>query len=311
MGMMTMDAQTIERLCRINNEFYRNQCESFSQTRTQPWNGWYRCADVIDKVLISANVSSLDIDSLNLTVSDAVTTAAIATATTAVDATGSDVASFASGNAHHAHAAARLSVLDLACGNLRFEQFLTQSFPEVELGCCVVDNCDDLCCDLAASLPFVRYQNLDILDVLMQNDTINDHLDASPCDLSVSFGFMHHVPGFALREKVLRSLIKQTRTGGLIIISFWQFLNSRSLADKAQATHERGLKELDLAGLEEGDYLIGWKDKPDAYRYCHSFSDNEIDQLIDVVASDTILVDRFSADGRTDNLNTYLILQKR
>jgi len=96
-------------------------------------------------------------------------------------------------------------------------------------------------------------------------------------------------------------------------------LSDPARRDKAQATHERALCALDLPELDEGDYILGWKDIPGAYRYCHSFSDTEIDQLITSTTrgapgasrptSEPQLIARFTADGRTNNLNTYLILQ--
>jgi hypothetical protein len=161
-------------------------------------------------------------------------------------------------------------------------------------------------------MPHLHYQSLDILNVLQESLQLDEHLTAPLCDLSVSFGFMHHVPLQKYREHVLTSLARQTRSGGFIIVSFWQFLNSAGMARRAQTTHERALHELELPSLEEGDYLLGWKNVPGAYRYCHSFSGAEIDQLAasltrDVPAS---VISRFTSDGKTGNLNTYLILQK-
>jgi tRNA (uracil-5-)-methyltransferase TRM9 len=198
-----------------------------------------------------------------------------------------------------------LLVLDLACGNLRFESFLHGALPHIPFIFYAVDDC----ADLIPSTPPVNYQNLDILHVLRSGWDINSQLTAPVCDLSVSFGFMHHVPLQEYREKILRSLIEQTHSGGYVIVSFWQFLNNKVLKEKARITHERALKELGLQELDDNDYLLGWKNIPGAYRYCHSFSEIEIDQLINAVADKATLTSRFVSDGRTDNLNTYLILK--
>jgi len=107
----------------------------------------------------------------------------------------------------------------------------------------------------------------------------------------------------------LLSLIEQTRSGGYVIISFWQFLNNEVLREKARITHEHALKELGLQELDDNDYLLGWKNIPGTYRYCHSFSEAEIDQLMEAVADKATLTSRFVSDGRTNNLNTYLILK--
>jgi SAM-dependent methyltransferase len=198
-----------------------------------------------------------------------------------------------------------LSVFDLACGNLRFESFLNSALPQTSIDFYAVDNCDEL---LPRS-PSVNYQSLDILNVLLSGTTLSQRLTAPPCDLSVSFGFMHHVPLQGYREEILSSLVGQTRPGGYVIVSFWQFLKNATLAEKARITHEHALKDLGLSGLEDGDFVLGWKDIPHAYRYCHSFSEIEIDQLIESVGALATVVSRFTSDGRTDNLNTYLVLK--
>jgi hypothetical protein len=113
----------------------------------------------------------------------------------------------------------------------------------------------------------------------------------------------------AWRVEILSSLVRQTRSGGIVVVSFWQFLSNGALAKKACSTHERALKDLQLPALDTGDYLLGWQDMPDVYRYCHSFSEVEIDQLVEAVADKASVVSRFVADGRTKNLNSYVVLK--
>lgn len=202
-------------------------------------------------------------------------------------------------------AGASVAVFDLACGNLRFEAFLAEEFPDTDLSFYAVDNCDDL----VASNQTVHYQNLDVLGVLNKARSLTASFEAPTCDLSVSFGFMHHIPQPQDRLAVLQALIEQTAQGGHVIVSFWQFMNNEALAKKAHATHQQALVELDLPPLSGGDYLLGWKDVPGRYRYCHSFSEPEIDDLAQAVANEATPVARFKADGRTSDLNTYLVLK--
>lgn len=199
----------------------------------------------------------------------------------------------------------KLTVFDLACGNLRFEVFLETSLPKHEMEFYAVDNCEGLVGDSA----HVHFQYLDIIEALFQETPLAKQYAAPPCDLSVSFGFLHHVPLKQQREEVLMSLIEKTRPGGLVIITLWQFLKDSNFAKKAEAAHRRGVAELDLTGLGENDLLLGWKDTPGVYRYCHSFSDCEVDDLAQAVAKNAQLLDRFTADGRSDSLNTYLVFQ--
>lgn len=252
-----MNTETAKILCKINNEFYRNQCDSFSETRRAPWPGWKRCLDLMR------------------------------------DERGS--------------AWQDMSVFDLACGNLRFEEFLARELPKSQITTYAVDNCDLL----VPAFPAVHFQRVDIVEALIAGRDKADLFDVPLCDLSVTFGFMHHVPQQSYRQQILSCLIQQTASGGYVVVSFWQFLNNADMALKAKATHEKGLARWDLSGLDEHDYLLGWKNIPDQYRYCHSFSETEIDQLIESVSDVADLVARFVSDGRTENLNTYVILRVR
>lgn len=273
-----MDTETVETLCRIDAAFYRAQSESFSQTRKAPWPGWVRCLETI--------ASACPDDSPTI------------------------------------------SLLDLACGNLRFESFLETALPHISFSLYAIDQCDELVASArgqAGTVPFdadddaverlrrergsspVRYRHLDIMEALRSPGGLGPRLAAPSCDVCVAFGFMHHVPTAAYREQVVSSLIAQTHPGGYVIVSFWMFLNDSGMAARARSVHEQALGELGLPPLDEGDYLLGWKGLPGQYRYCHSFTETEIDCLSASVRDRAREVSRFSSDGRTGNLNSYVI----
>ncbi|MCL1879629.1 MAG: hypothetical protein FWF71_03270 [Actinomycetia bacterium] len=154
-----------------------------------------------------------------------------------------------------------------------------------------------------------QYQNLDIVELLQHDLCLSEHIAAPLCDLAVCFGFLHHLPLVEQRQQVLQSLIGQTRPGGYVIVSFWQFLNDAGLAAKARESHQHGLAQLGLPGLDDNDFLLGFNGIPGAWRYCHSFTDREIDQLAASLAGQARAAYRFNADGRTGNLNSYLLLE--
>ena len=130
-----------------------------------------------------------------------------------------------------------LRVFDLACGNLRFEAFLVeQADRPLELH--GVDSCDELIFDESGHADAVAgfsYRELDVLGALMDKSRSGEALlaDVPPADLTVCFGFMHHVPGAELREDVLRMLLAHTRAGGIAVMSFWAFAEDPRLARKA------------------------------------------------------------------------------
>lgn len=281
-----MDDKTVDALCSLNNDFYRNQCRSFSDTRRAPWHGWRACLEVLQNAGFAtstheAKPSALRAAQLDVSLPVKFESAGI------------------SGEERP------LSVFDLACGNLRFEEFLSKECSQTNFEFFAVDDCDDL-------VPFranVHYQSLDIMAALRRENRLASYLEAPACDLAVAFGFMHHVPGAQRREAILQALVDQTRPGGFVVVSFWQFLNDEKLAAKASVTHARGLQELTLPPLDDNDFLLGWQEVPGVYRYCHSFSDDEISSLLVSVANSARAVARFSADGKAGNLNSYAVLQ--
>ena len=207
-----------------------------------------------------------------------------------------------------------LRVFDLACGNLRFERYLADALPDGMLLGYAVDNCDPLveAGERSEFGPLSRmvFQNLDAIERLSAG-CLREALEApdASCDLAVSFGFMHHVPLERWRAELLRALIAKVRPGGFVAVSFWRFLNSDKLARKAQETTSRALDELGLPELPPNDYLLGWQDTQGLYRYCHHFDEPEIERLLAAVADSAELVSRFEADGKTGNLNEYVVLR--
>ena len=193
-------------------------------------------------------------------------------------------------------------LLDVACGNLRFEKFLDQRGTVLGPGGTVlepggtvlksaicVDNCELL---LPEDIPdFVRFENKDLF---------SGTLDYS-VDLVVCFGFMHHIPRFERRKAFLEMLMNNVKSGGYVALSFWEFMKDERIAKKA----EELTKKCDLQ-LEEGDYLLSWKERDDVFRYCHNFIDEEVTSLTDGFQ----VVAEFSEDGKAHNLNKYVILKK-
>lgn len=276
-----MDTKFAQMLCQLNNDFYRDQAVSFSDTRHAKWPGWECCLKAVSSVFLDQSNSV---------------------------------------------------VLDVACGNLRFEKFLASQLLERQIQVWALDSCDELLPQTCAGT-LVEKVNADGADTPGATDVhlqinylhcdVMEAIDSSKAftygipqaDISVSFGFMHHVPLPEWRVQLLNSLIEATKPGGFVCVSFWEFLADEGLAAKAYKTHERALVELgpvwgfSSADFNDGDFLLGWRNTPGAYRYCHSFSTSEVDALIATVSSRAECVARFRADGRTETLNEYIVLQ--
>ena len=307
-----MTCATVRALCQLNTEFYERNAASFSQTRTAPWEGWRRC------------MAACRFDGL---------------AEAAFD--------------QPANAQTADSVLDIACGNLRFEAFLANTYPHIDWSFFAVDNCEPLVAsgqeDIAKKVHFTCE---DIVSNLLEGLPAAEPANipalaaATPFDLVVSFGFLHHIPSFDLRRQFLLEALSQVKPGGYLVVSFWQFLNDPAKRAKIEQTHVEALaffagcaetrtndrEALDrgvgssssdnpnpsclkppafFAGsLEPNDYFLGWKNEPGNYRYCHHFSNEEIDRIIAALAPHATVVESFSADGKPGNLNRYVVFKR-
>lgn len=253
-----MDIQLIEKLRLINNEFYADNTESFSETRKNPWLGWERCAEHIAK----RDISALSQEN-------------------------------------------PFKVLDLAAGNLRFIKYLEDRFPDLAFDFYAIDNSDNL----VPAHKRVNYQSLDILHALIKEENLSEIVDAPSCEVTASFGFMHHIPTQDLRAKVMDLLVDRCLPSGLVFISFWQFLSNPLIRSKIEAPHAKAVEKYNLSGLEENDFILGWKANDNVFRYCHNFSQADIDELVAHVSHKTELIDTFKADGKTNEMNSYVVLR--
>ncbi len=281
-----MDAASARQIIEMDNLFYRVHASSFSRTRERGWDGWSKAWDIARAEL---GLRPFSAPAANEPDSFAVVSEP-----------------------------AGCSVFDLACGNLRFEKALVQTAPHIRFCFDALDCCDELAADTGyvdTDMSRLSYRSADILGCLLKDEYLPvGSTGDSPHDLSACFGFMHHVPGAELRGRVLQTLLDATRPGGIVVVSFWQFMNDERLARKASALTDAVRAGefccgLGISQLEEGDYFLDWQSDTSVLRYCHHTTDREIDQLL--AGLDGVHeVERYSADGRNNNLNRYVILKR-
>lgn len=284
-----MDLQLIQKLNSLTSSFYAQVATSFSSTRTNPWQGWQQLAPMLQDLLLQHG---------------------------------------------------SLTVADFACGNLRFEDFLLRTLgdngasvagreestcmqsAQKQLSCYAFDNCPQLMHEAALDLTSpqdiqfdLQLCTCDLMDALLSwkgEDTCIER----PVQLAVSFGFMHHIPSFSLRVQALKYFASSLNEGAVLCVSLWQFMKSPYLAYKAQQALERAcvqgvLSVKEIAGLEAGDMLLGWQESTEYFRYCHNFEEPEIENLVSSLDNTLALEERFVADGKSQDLNTYLVFRKK
>jgi SAM-dependent methyltransferase len=200
-----------------------------------------------------------------------------------------------------------ISVLDVGCGNGRFATFLEHklSSPHRYLG---LDSSPALLSHARSAHDChkdVAFEELDILDPCARLAPAGARFD-----LIALFGVLHHVPGRASRSDLIERLIARLIPGGILIVTAWQFgafdrFRSRIIPWELYNAETRD--PIDEGELEAGDHLLGFADAS-LPRYCHFAPQDELRELVTQRCAE--LVDEFSADGKTGDLNRYAVLRR-
>lgn len=269
-----MDAQTAQRLLEVNREFYRTVAEPFNQTRYAESPGKQQLLHLLAPQL-----------------------------------------------AHPAASHTRARVLDVGCGNGRLAWLLDRlGWPVDYTGVDGEPELLRLAAENTRGLTHVRPRWLaadlgqtDWSAVLMEIATVGaappeydmPESDMPEFDVVVCLATLQHMPGYALRARVVRDLAQFVRPEGRLAISAWQFLSSARLAARQLPWSTIGLE---VAQVEPGDALLPWKQEHYAVRYVHQIDPAEMAQL--AADAGLELVAGFHADGREGNLNFYGIMAR-
>lgn len=197
------------------------------------------------------------------------------------------------------------TVLDVGCGNGRFLKFLKRkSFRGLYTG---VDYNKRLL-DIAEKIPtqFEKsFYNYDLFGLIDPELSLPGFLSENYYDLIVISGIMHHIPGISNRVRLINELSGQLSSYGCLVVTYWQFMKSPRLRKKVLEIKNSVVADLERE-LEEDDYIMTWERGQSAYRYCHNFSDAEIEIINSKVTTKAIR--QFSSDS---SLNNYVVYSNR
>ena len=187
------------------------------------------------------------------------------------------------------------SILDVGCGNGRFGLFMAEHQTQA-LSYHGADN-------NPALLNFARqtltdYPHLTV--TLTEQDAILGELPDGEYDLVVLFGVIHHVPGTEQRRAFMQHLAERVKPNGYLAFAAWRFYEQARFKNRIVAWDD-GLE------VEPHDYLLDWRRGERALRYCHYVDDAEHADLIQATGLD--LIADYRADGSTNDLNRYSVLQ--
>lgn len=199
---------------------------------------------------------------------------------------------------------ALLRVLDVGCGNGRLARALAATGHTV----------DYTGLDADAGLLAAARRQTEALPAttrcsFVTGDLANARWDAAlpPAgfDLVACLATLHHMPGLALRRRVVQQLAQLAKPGGRVVLSAWQYTDTPDLAGKLVPWSALGLSEGDV---EPGDALVPWNAEPPALRYLH---------LIDAAAMQALgasaglhPVADWRADGRTGSLALFALFER-
>ena len=192
-------------------------------------------------------------------------------------------------------------VLDLGCGHGRLATLLPPRCAYIG-----VDNSETML-DLAREQvhhrdpePEVDFVALDLLTASWPA-----HIPGR-FDWIIMRAVLHHIPGYANRCRLLGKAIDLLKPSGSILVANWQFLEISRLQRRVLPWSEIGLKPTDI---EPGDYLLDWQRDGYGRRYVHLVDALETHALARTGGFE--ILDRFRADGHTNNLTLYAILKRK
>lgn len=175
-------------------------------------------------------------------------------------------------------------ILDIGCGNARYLQFLLEN--NIKANYFGIDNIDEFIKNNQVNFSNFKFELKDIVSNL---NSIEERFD-----VVTIFGVTHHIPNEKFRNNWIKEASKLVQKDGYLVMSFWNFDTNK--ADKEYKPS--------LYQLESGDYFLGWKGDFSKHRYCHLFSETEIEKIINLLEDFKLTLDYSKDDNR------YLILKK-
>jgi tRNA (uracil-5-)-methyltransferase TRM9 len=194
-------------------------------------------------------------------------------------------------------------ILDLGCGNGKLWQRLVDNgFRGVYVG---LDFSTELLAAAAqtTSQAFARWPTISQPRFLQADLTENgweNNLPHPTYDFVLAFAVLHHLPGELTITQLLQKIHRLLAPDGKFIFSVWQFLNSPRLRKRIQDWSEIGFS---TNQVEQGDYLLDWRQGGHGLRYVHAFTADELERL--AIRCGFCLSEAFLSDGKGGDLSLY------
>ena len=189
------------------------------------------------------------------------------------------------------------SLLDLGCGNGQLARWLVgRGHRGSYLG---LDSSPSLLAEtglLSKNMP-VRFTQADLA-----SPDWDASLPRNSFQRVFAFAVLHHLPGEILRILLLSKVKTLLAAGGQFIHSNWQFLDSPRLKNHILSWQSLGFNPGDL---DDGDYLLDWRQGGQGLRYVHHFNPVELASLAQ--ESGFSVSETFLSDGEGGRLGLYQV----
>ncbi len=136
----------------------------------------------------------------------------------------------------------------------------------------------------------------------LSSDSWDANLEEGSFATVLALAVFHHIPSQDLRRQILIKTHRLLEPGGSLVLSNWQFLNSPRMKERILPWERAGLSE---AQVEEGDYLLDWRQGGLGLRYVHHFSAEELAQLAEETGFE--VQESFLSDGENGRLSIYQV----
>lgn len=194
-----------------------------------------------------------------------------------------------------------LEVLDVACGNGRFLDYLAANLKQdfIYTG---VDNNKDL---LAFAENMYKDKWKEKNAVFKYEDVLGEKFTTKKYDVVVAFGITHHIPNEKRRQEWIKYISKILKPEGILAISFWNYNKDKRFQplDLSQIKEELNIA---VKEIEDNDYFIRWNNN--AIRYVHIYSQEELKIIFSILSKNNlVMLADYEADSK-EKLNRYCIL---
>jgi SAM-dependent methyltransferase len=188
-----------------------------------------------------------------------------------------------------------IKVLDLGSGNARFYAYLKNNLRR---------NFNYLGVEQSSSLRKVAGERY-VLDSGFRQQEADVFTELSKVkglyDVVVAFGLTHHIPSRRMRNAWFKKVASLVKKEGLLILTFW----------KIKEELKQDCFIVDSKELDQGDLFLGWKKVKGAVRYVHSYTELEINDVINSITTQNFTNKaKFYSDTSNKSCNLYLVFKK-